>query len=141
MSNEIGLALSCIDYRLFDATVEFLKENCCVDAFDHTILAGASLGFNQHKFHHWKPTFLEHVDLAIKLHHIKKITVIDHEDCGAYHKFYPDTKDDYDLERKYHIKNINKCIKHMKKIYPDLIFSGYLLHLDGSAEQIYKDQH
>jgi hypothetical protein len=139
MSKGIGLALSCIDYRLFDSTVDLLKDRSCVSAFDQTILAGASLGYNQHKYHHWKPTFLNHVDLAIKLHDIKKIVVIDHDDCGAYHLFYPDTKDDLDLERHYHIKNIKKIIRKLKRKYPDMIYSGYLLHLDGSAEQIYSD--
>ncbi len=54
---EIGLALSCIDYRLFDATIELLKKDCHVDAFDHTILAGASLFYSQDVYETWKPTF------------------------------------------------------------------------------------
>ena len=133
---EIGLALSCIDYRLFDSTIELLREDCCVDAFDHTILAGASLGYNQTEYTCWPNTFIEHVDLAIKLHKITKIVVIDHEDCGAYKLFYPDLERHHHREREYHIKNIKKFIKHMKKKYPDLKFSGYILRLDGTAEKI-----
>lgn len=138
---DIGLALSCIDYRLFDATIELLKQDCCVDAFDHTILAGASLGYNQDDYESWKQTFIDHVNLAIELHHIKKIVVIDHEDCGAYKLFYPHLKKHHSCERKHHIKNINKFIKQMKKLYPELHYSGYLLALDGSYERIYQDKH
>jgi len=58
---ELGLALSCIDYRLFDATIELLKKDCQVDAFDHTILAGASLGYNQKIYPTWDKTFIDHV--------------------------------------------------------------------------------
>jgi carbonic anhydrase len=137
---EIGLALSCIDYRLFDKTLELLKEQCCVDKFDHCILAGSSLGYNQNKYECWPPTFIEHVDLAIKLHHIKKIVVIDHEDCGAYKLFYPHVKHHPELERKLHIKNIKKFIKRLKQKYPQLLFAGYLLALDGTAERIHKDK-
>ena len=131
--NEIGLALSCIDYRLFDDTIEFLKKDCNVKNFDHTILAGSSLGFNQKKYNCWPNTFIQHVQLAIDLHHIKKIVVIDHDDCGAYKLFYPD----HHNERKLHIKNIKKFIKQMKKKFPDMIYSGYILHLDGSVEKVY----
>jgi len=95
----IGLSLSCIDYRLFEATIRLLQQDCQIDAFDHTILAGASLGFNQYEYESWPITWLEHVNLAIKLHDIKKIVVIDHEDCGAYKLFYPCLKDHPECER------------------------------------------
>lgn len=137
---EIGLALSCIDYRLFDATIELLKKQCCVDAFDHTILAGASLGYNQHEYKCWPKTFIDHVKLAIELHHIKKIVVIDHEDCGAYKLFYPKLEHKPECERHYHIKNVKKFIKHMKKLFPDLLYAGYILNLDGTAEKVCGDE-
>ena len=136
---EIGLALSCIDYRLFDATIELLKEECCVDAFDHTILAGASLGYNQTKYPCWSHTFLEHVNLAIDLHKIKKIVVVDHEDCGAYKLFYPELKHKPCCEKKYHIRNIRKFIADMKRRYPRIRFTGYMLFLDGTFERVYVD--
>lgn len=136
---EIGLALSCIDYRLFDATIELLKKDCRVDAFDHTILAGASLGYNQIKYKCWPKTLRNHIDLAIELHKIKKIVVIDHEDCGAYKLFYPDLEEKPHREKHYHKKNVKKFIKTMKSIYPDLHYSGYLLALDGTFTKIYQD--
>lgn len=136
---EIGLCLSCIDYRLFDATVEFLKKDCCVDSFDHTILAGASLGFNQDEFCCWSVTFTKHVELAIELHKIKKLVVIDHEDCGAYRLLYPDLVCHPGREDKYHIKNIKEFISDMKTLFPDLIYSGYILRLDGTAQKVYQD--
>ena len=140
MTKDIGLALSCIDYRLFDATIELLKHDCCVSKFDHTILAGASLGYNQSDYPNWSSTLLDHIDLAIELHKIKKIVVIDHEDCGAYKLFYPCLKCHSSHERCLHIKNIKKFIKNMKKIYPQLHYSGYLLALDGSFEKVYQDK-
>jgi carbonic anhydrase len=137
---ELGLALSCIDYRLFDETIELLKHDCQVDAFDHMILAGASLGYNQHEFTFWKKTFIDHVELALQLHDIKKIVVVDHEDCGAYKLIYPHTEHCKKCEKKLHIKNINKFIKKLKCLYPKLHYSGYLLKLDGNYEKIYQDK-
>jgi len=137
---ELGLALSCIDYRLFDATIELLKKDCCVDAFDHVVLAGASLGYNQNDYTFWKKMFIDHVELALKLHNIEKIVVIDHEDCGAYKLIYPHVEDCRKCEKKLHIKNVKQFIKRMRKLYPKLHYSGYLLHLDGSYEKICQDK-
>ena len=137
MNNKrIGFALSCIDYRLIDKTIDLLQDIAEVDSFDSTILAGASLGFNQDKYKCWQQTLVDHIDLAIKLHKIIKIAIIDHEDCGAYKLFFPEVKDNKELEKEYHIKNVEKCIENLKKLYPDLIYSGYLLKLDGSYEKI-----
>ena len=135
----IGLSLSCIDYRLFPQTIALLQEECCVDRFDHTILPGASLGYNQDKYECWKPTFLDQVDLAIQLHDIQMIVVVDHKDCGAYHLFYPDSTDHPHYERKLHIKNILRFIHNMKRRYPQFTYAGYLLALDGGAEIIYRE--
>lgn len=121
----VGLVLSCIDYRFMDETIKLLKKDCCVDYFDHTILAGASLGYNQNTYECWKKTFIEHLELAIELHDIKKIIVVDHEDCGAYKLFYPDIEPR--LERKYHYINITDFIKSIKELYPDIPVEGYLL--------------
>lgn len=136
-TRNIGLSLSCIDYRFFEDTIRLLGKDCQIDAFDHTILAGASLGYNQHDYVTWPITWRDQVDLAIKLHKIQKIVVIDHEDCGAYKLFYPDLKYHPEREKKYHIKNIKKFIKAVRKIYPNLEYAGYLLLLDGSYERIY----
>jgi len=52
--------------------------------YDQFILAGAALGAETDKFPAWGTTFWEHVQVAIDLHGIKKIIVMDHRDCGAY---------------------------------------------------------
>lgn len=136
---EIGLVLSCIDYRLFDATLQLLRNDVRVDAFDHTILPGASLGFNQNNHLYWKQTLIDQINIAIKLHNIKKIVVVDHEDCGAYKLAYKNLINYPEYERSYHIQNIKKFISTMIKLYPSMHYSGYLLNLDGSYKTVYQD--
>ena len=126
-NKQLGLVLSCIDYRFVDKTIEFLKQDCCIDSFDHTILAGASLGFNQNDYTSWRLTLLNHIDLAIKLHDIKKIIVVDHEDCGAYKIFYPDIVSNPLVEKKYHCLNITEFIETIKRLYPHLLVEGFYL--------------
>ena len=52
--------------------------------YDQVVLAGASLGAKNDKYPAWGTTFWDHVQVAIDLHHIRRIVVIDHRDCGAY---------------------------------------------------------
>ena len=129
MYSKIGLVLSCIDHRLIDDTIDVLKQENSIDGLDHIILAGASLGFNQMEYLDWRTTFVEHLDLAIKLHDIKKIIVVDHDDCGVYNLFYSDTIEHPYLERGYHYKNIRQCIKKIKELYPTISVVGYLLNI------------
>ena len=79
---QIGLVLSCIDYRFVDKTNAFLKKEYKCVLFDKFNLAGSSLGSNKNR--DWRCTFLHHVKLAIELHDITKIIIIDHENCAAY---------------------------------------------------------
>lgn len=133
-SKRIGLALSCMDYRLFDKTVELLHHDCDVDGFDYHVLAGGSLGYNQNKYECWHTSYLDHVDLAIKLHDIQTIVVVDHMDCGAYKLLYPELnlQDNPILEKRLHIENIEKFINSMKYMYPQFNYNGYLLDLNGN---------
>ena len=131
------MILSCIDYRFIDNTIDFLESGPLSQKYDITSLAGASLAYNQKKFKHWRKTFIDQLALAIDLHHIKKLIVFDHMDCGAYQLFYDDLEPNSQRERELHIKNIKKFIKKIKKIFPQLNYIGYLIHSNGKIESIY----
>lgn len=132
----IAMVLSCIDYRFIDKTIHFIEGTEADDRFDLTTLAGASLGYNQTKYKCWRETFLQLVQLAIELHHIEEIIVVDHMDCGAYALFYPGLESNSEQERAHHIKNIHRFIKSIRKKYPNFIYRGYLLHLDDTVETV-----
>jgi len=134
-----AMVLSCIDYRFIDTTMFHSEQNPRLSQkYDYTTLAGASLGFNQNKYKCWKNTFIELLELAIELHHIKQLIVFDHMDCGAYQLFYPDITLDTEEERLLHIKNIKEFICKLQKKFPKLVYSGYLVHVDGHVETIVK---
>jgi carbonic anhydrase len=124
----IGLVLCCMDHRFIDHTTNFLKNDTSVHAYDYITLSGASLGYNSNN-ECWKNTFLEHIDIAIKLNNIVKIIVIDHEDCGAYQLHYKDIINDPDLEEEYHYINMLEFKKNIKKLYPHLPIFTHLLKL------------
>lgn len=132
-----AMVLTCIDYRFLDNVISFLEQNPYLsEKYDFTTLAGASLGFNQTKFDSWRTTFIELTELAIELHHIKRIIVFDHMDCGAYQLLYPDLELNTPDERKLHKKNIKEFICRLQKIFPKLEYHGYLAYDDGYIESI-----
>ena len=136
-----AIVLSCIDYRFIDNMIEFLEKSDISEKYDVTALAGASLAYNQSKYEYWNKTFIDQLKLAIDLHHIKKIIVFDHMDCGAYRIFYPklnelSEKKRNRLEKKLHKKNIRKFFKKMGKLFPQLDQEGYLILYDGRIKKI-----
>jgi carbonic anhydrase len=74
------LLLTCMDFRFFLKIAEIMEGV----KYDHVILAGAALGAVVRGKRHWHRTFFDHVDLAIKLHKVPAVLVMEHRDCGAY---------------------------------------------------------
>jgi hypothetical protein len=83
------LVLSCMDYRHMDDLVrELHKRFGRDDAYDHLILAGASLGVVQQVHPAWRRTFWTHLEVAMKLHpSIRHVWLVEHAECGAYREF------------------------------------------------------
>ena len=131
-----AIVLGCIDYRFVDVMTDYLQEGELNRKYDLTAVAGASLGYNQDKYPCWTQTIKDQISLAIELHHIKRVVVFDHMDCGAYALFYPHIKINSKEERLLHIKNINKFICSLKQIFPKLSYTGYLIHTDNEIELI-----
>ena len=132
-----AILLSCIDFRLIDDTVYFMNTEGLNNDYDEFILAGASLGYNQQVYPHWGKTFDDHLGLAVKLHNAHEVVVVDHENCGAYKKFYPDvnwttiSKED---EKNFHATNQKTFKDAILAQHPNFKFEGYYIHLDGTTE-------
>lgn len=97
------LAISCIDLRLTDNLLRFLQYDNLANRYDHFTLAGTSLcsfASGQHKelfnkqqlrnydeFRAWKRSLDDHLGIAVALHDIRDVYIIEHRDCGAYQTF------------------------------------------------------
>ena len=79
-----ALLLSCMDFRLMDQVSAFMAREGLTHQYDHVILAGASLVPATDAFPEWNAAFWKHLELALQLHHIRRVVVLDHRDCGAY---------------------------------------------------------
>lgn len=132
-----ALALTCIDYRLVDDATRFFDGLHLTNEYDQVSLAGASLGVVSPKFRPADVAFWGQVDLAKNLHHIKKVIVVDHRDCGAYKAVFGSKfASEWTAETGQHKQVMSHFKAMINKKYPDLGLEFYLMALDGKAEKI-----
>jgi hypothetical protein len=128
-----ALLLNCIDYRLTAKTTNYMSAHGMAGKYDQIVLAGAALGARNDKFPAWGQTFWEHVQVALDLHRIRRIVVIDHRDCGAYKVILgKDLKgrEEYEL----HAAQMRALRADINKRYPQLLVELGLMALDGKVE-------
>lgn len=137
-----AMALSCIDWRLIDATIEDLEKGAA-NPFDYTALPGASLFVVNPSDHpEFKKTYYDIAAIAIDLHNIKGFVVVEHYDCGAYKIAYPEYVDPIThkipkkIEKKLHKKNVLKLKKRLAELYPNHWFEGYIIALDHKITRL-----
>ena len=93
--------LACIDPRYTAALEQYLLQILPNNTYDLFILAGAAAGGNLtgnsancvigggtcsvvSASNNWQTALLDHIQVAITLHNVSKVLVVDHLDCGAY---------------------------------------------------------
>ena len=132
-----ALLLSCMDYRLIDDIAHYMDGRGMANQYDHVVLAGASLGALTGDFKDWNKTFWEHLKIASDLHHIKRVIVLDHRDCGAYKVILKaDFSKNPALETRVHGKYLRDLAKEIRKRYPQLETETLIMSLDGTVETV-----
>jgi carbonic anhydrase len=132
-----ALLLSCMDYRLTNETERYMSGRGLRNKYDHVILAGASLGALTDKYPAWNQTFWEHLEVAIQLHQIQKVILLDHRDCGAYQVILgEDFAKDRAKETTVHAGQLDELRKRIGAQYPTLEVETLLMSLDGKVEKV-----
>jgi len=149
------LLLTCIDFRFFTLIAQKMETEGLTGKYDHFILAGAALGatldFTDAHLHdpkspecscnpllprlHWQQVFIEHLQIALKLHNtISRVIIIEHRECGAYKTFlkpggYPKPAPKKDPERDAHKAQAVKLEQIIKAHFPRLKVDKWLAQL------------
>ena len=132
-----ALAITCIDYRLVDDAVHFFDGKKMTNDYDQVSLAGASLAAVSDKFPSSNAAFWDQLAIAKTLHHIKKVVLLDHRDCGAYKvAFGKDYQGEGAAETAQHKGVMEKLKSELSQKHPDLANEFYLMALDGKVERI-----
>lgn len=131
------LLLTCMDYRLTEETIAYMDGRGLRDKYDHVVLAGASLGALTDKYPSWGETFWSHLDVAINLHAIHKVMVLDHRDCGAYKVILgANAVDSPDKELAAHTHALQALQKEIRRRHEHLEVELGLMALDGKVQEI-----
>ncbi|HYD98629.1 MAG TPA: carbonic anhydrase [Alphaproteobacteria bacterium] len=131
------LLLSCMDYRLMGKLAQYMAGRGLAEKYDHIVLAGASLGAVTDKYPDWNRTFWQHLDVALQLHHIRKVVVMDHRDCGAYKVVHGiDFAADPAAESRIHAETLRSLAAAIKARHAHLEVETALMALDGTVEAV-----
>ena len=114
-----ALVVHCMDYRLQRYLNDWLDRNLGIGNYDRVAIAGGVLDIY---------SVLQQIELAVPMHQIRKVILVNHENCGAYGPagtFEQHKSDLIEAERKIHA------------LYMNLMVEKYYLKLDGAFERVY----
>lgn len=112
------LVVHCMDYRLQGYLNQWLEGTLPARSYDRVAIAGGVYDVYD---------VIRQVDIADRLHGIRKVVFINHEDCGAYGSEGSSDRHEVDLRKAR--EKINKLFSHLDV---DLFY----LTLDGLFEHI-----
>jgi hypothetical protein len=132
-----ALVLSCIDYRILEAERYFLSLQNLGGQYDFTALAGASLALSGMPHQYDADAFWDQLDISYRLHHIKKVIILDHQDCAVYqYKIDPSLTANPELELTTHTEYLSRAYWAIRDRYPDLNIELYFVNLNTDVKQI-----
>ncbi len=109
-----AIIITCIDFRFQEFINNWILNNFPTKSFDRVAFAGGVKSLD---------IIMGQIEIAHRLHHIKKVILINHEDCGAYGEAGTAEK---------HAEDLKNAAEKIKQQYPDLTVETYYLRLDGT---------
>jgi carbonic anhydrase len=111
-----AIVVSCIDFRFQKYIREWADKNLNGKKYDLVGYAGSTKDLE---------TIMKQIDISVRLHKIKQVVLIHHEECGAYGSA---------STPKRHARDLKKAKNVILDRYPKLTVNPYYLHLDGTFE-------
>lgn len=123
------LVLSCIDFRFQEIVRRFLKNQGLGGNYDLVCLAGAG----KQLLAEGRSVVLRQISLSSRLHQIKEVFLINHQNCGAYGEgLISGSKEE--MER--HRADLLKAKKVVKEEFPLLTVRVCFARLDGVVLEV-----
>lgn len=151
------LLISCMDLRLIDEIVAFMGHDNLTNRYDQFILAGSSLGacFESLEadydvavtdefgnFMDWHASLFHHIKLAIRLHEVQDVYILEHRQCGAYKAFlkekvFSDDQDEKNGHHKFAVQLSNDIKTNEDEELRNLHVHCFLMDLRGNVELLH----
>jgi len=124
-----AMVLSCIDPRFQPKVYKYLKAKKLTGKYSSFTIAGAAIGVTSSKFKKWHLTFWQNLETSITLHKIKKLIVLNHQDCGAAKIIMGKKPFNLNIEKKVHEKSFKLLKQQLKKRFPKIKIETKIMSL------------
>lgn len=126
--------VSCIDPRLTDDTTFHFAALGRTDRYSEMRIAGAGLAALDDFNPAWSQALFENLAASRQLHGIRKVTFLNHRDCGAVHMWAGRRlSEDPAEELRVHGELLNRAADAVRARHPDLLVEIKLMDLDGTV--------
>ena len=130
-----AMLLNCIDPRFPENTIAYMRKRDMVGKYSQFVIAGGAIGVVAPAFKEWAPAFWGNLAASIQLHHIPKVIVLNHRDCGAAKIAYgAEAVKDPATDTETHKAALATFRAELAKRHPDLKAETGLMALDGTVE-------
>ncbi|MBI2064797.1 MAG: hypothetical protein HYT62_01945 [Candidatus Yanofskybacteria bacterium] len=119
----------CVDDRFFRVYKNYLKVGG-INRLDSKTPAGGAKVFSSPIKKGDRDYNIRELELSIRLHHVNRVMLFTHHDCGAYGGFAA-FDNDHDKEFKFHSKEHEKAAKYILARFPELIVETYFVDEHG----------
>lgn len=113
-----AVIVSCIDFRFQKYIREWTDKNLANKTFDFVGFAGSTKNLD---------VILEQIDISVRLHDIKDVILIHHEECGAYGA---------ESTPERHSADLRMAKEEISKRFPFVNTRLYYLLLSGEFKEI-----
>jgi carbonic anhydrase len=132
-----SMLLSCIDPRFPELTLDYMKDRGLLGQYSQFAIAGAAIAVVAPAFKDWRKAFWGNLAATIELHHINKVTAIDHRDCGAAKIAYGDAAlATAQAETQTHRAALMQFRNEVQARHPKLAVETGPMALDGKVEML-----
>ncbi|HWK94140.1 MAG TPA: carbonic anhydrase [Pseudolabrys sp.] len=130
-----AMLLTCIDPRFQARVMKYTDHRKLRGKYSQFTIAGASIGVVAPSFKTWAPAFWDNLGASMQLHHIPKVIVVNHRDCGAAKIAYgADAVKDKAAETATHKAALLEFKKQLAEKQPTLKAELHLMGLDGRVD-------
>ena len=127
--NADAFIVRCVDDRFRGLIQAFVKE-LGFEHIDPKSPAGGAKIFSSPTNGSDREFMVRELEISIKLHHVKKVMLFTHHDCGAYGGFGK-FDNDADAELEFHCSEHKKAAEFIHKHFPQLIVETFFMDEKG----------
>ena len=123
MSIQPALVICCKDYRYIQPTLRFVRQRLGIRWYDLKATAGGALAMLDapRSVQQW---ILRDIELVYRLHGVRRVIIVHHEDCAAYGGSAKLGK--LTQQRKFHRAQVQRASRLLRQHFPHVSVRGFL---------------